>query len=81
MQAQAEDVLSAHFHYRVARDLGQLAPVSLCASADMREFYLHECRRRGMIEGNIKVEPLSFWRGDVALPGGAAPSPVAEAMV
>ncbi|MGB1220744.1 MAG: GH3 family domain-containing protein [Alcanivoracaceae bacterium] len=81
MQAQAEDVLSAHFHYRVARDLGQLAPVSLCASADMREFYLHECRRRGMIEGNIKVEPLSFWRGDVALPGDAAPSPVAEAMM
>lgn len=78
MQHQAEGVLSEHFHYRVARDLGQLAPVSLCASADMREFYLHECRRRGMIEGNIKVEPLSFWRGSVELPCEPLPLPLAE---
>jgi hypothetical protein len=35
------------------------------ALPDMRAVYLDQCRERGMIEGNIKIEPLRHWRGQV----------------
>ena len=31
----------------------------------MRQIYMDQCRERGMIEGNIKIEPLRHWRGAV----------------
>jgi hypothetical protein len=31
----------------------------------MRAIYLDQCRERGMIEGNIKIEPLRHWKGAV----------------
>lgn len=56
-----EAALAQHFHYQLARGLGQLAPARVVCRQDMREFYLHHCRLRGMIEGNIKIEPLRDW--------------------
>ncbi|EKF73455.1 hypothetical protein A11A3_13460 [Alcanivorax hongdengensis A-11-3] len=58
--------LQAHFHYQLARNLGQLAPVRAVVSPSMHEHYLSQCRQRGMIEGNIKIEALQYWPG--ALP-------------
>lgn len=66
--ADAEALLQQHFHYRLARSLRQLQPLAICQKPGMREVYLDACRRRGMIEGNIKIEPLRLFEGDVALP-------------
>tara|TARA_Y100001934_G_scaffold279037_3_gene381772 strand:+ start:1497 stop:3122 length:1626 start_codon:yes stop_codon:yes gene_type:complete len=64
--AQALDAaLQQHFHYQLARNLGQLAPLRCLIHPDMRERYLQHCRQRGMIEGNIKMESLQHWPGDL----------------
>jgi hypothetical protein len=63
--AQVERALQANFHYKLARELGQLQPAACVALPDMRAVYLDQCRERGMIEGNIKIEPLRHWRGQV----------------
>lgn len=55
--------LAEHFHYRLARNLDQLAPVQVWLGPGLRDYYLSQSRERGMIEGNIKVEPLRHWRG------------------
>ena len=59
----AETALLEHFHYRLARSLNQLSAARVVAAPDMRDFYLEQCRLRGMIEGNIKIEPLRRWDG------------------
>ncbi|MFP1683000.1 GH3 auxin-responsive promoter family protein [Alloalcanivorax sp. C16-1] len=64
--AALEQALCANFHYQLARNLQQLAPARCVARPGMHGFYLEQCRRRGMIEGNIKIETLQHWRG--ALP-------------
>lgn len=63
--AHIEAGLLRHFHYRLARELDQLAPAACIALPAMRELYLEQCRERGMIEGNIKIEPLRHWGGEV----------------
>lgn len=60
-----EVALQQHFHYQLARNLNQLAPVSCVVDPAMRERYLDQCRQRGMIEGNIKMESLKYWPGDL----------------
>ncbi|GAA5125170.1 GH3 family domain-containing protein [Alloalcanivorax gelatiniphagus] len=60
-----EQALQANFHYQLARNLQQLAPVRCLARPGMRDLYLEQCRRRGMIEGNIKMETLQHWRGEL----------------
>lgn len=78
----AKDVdawLAEHFHYRLARNLEQLAPLQVWVAPDMREYYLAQSRERGMIEGNIKVEPLRHWSGDIRPPDSSVVAP-AEAM-
>ncbi|MCG8440091.1 MAG: GH3 auxin-responsive promoter family protein [Pseudomonadales bacterium] len=64
---QLDAALQEHFHYQLARNLGQLAPVRCIVHANMRERYLHQCRQRGMIEGNIKMESLQHWPGALPL--------------
>ncbi len=64
--ATALDVaLQQHFHYQLARNLEQLAPLRCVIHPDMRERYLQQCRERGMIEGNIKMESLQYWPGEL----------------
>lgn len=66
-----EQALQGHFHYKLARELGQLQPAQCLLCPQMRDIYLGLCRDRGMIEGNIKVEPLRHWPG--ALPDALRP--------
>ena len=47
--------------YASVRDPQHAACVAL---PQMRAIYLDQCRERGMIQGNIKIEPLRHWRGD-----------------
>ncbi len=65
LSAHLEKALLGNFHYKLARELGQLQPAACIALPHMREIYLDQCRVRGMIEGNIKIEPLRHWRGEV----------------
>ncbi|MEQ3725564.1 GH3 auxin-responsive promoter family protein [Alcanivorax sp.] len=60
---KVEDQLQQHFHYQLARNLGQLEPLRCVVHPGMRERYLQQCRERGMIEGNIKMESLQYWPG------------------
>ncbi len=62
---QVESALLDNFHYKLARELGQLQPCACVALPQMREVYLEQCRLRGMIEGNIKIEPLRHWKGQM----------------
>lgn len=59
MDAEAE--LTTNFHYQLARDLGQLDVLKVCCSDDARELYYSRCEARGMVVGNIKIEPLVLW--------------------
>ncbi|MDX5298135.1 MAG: GH3 auxin-responsive promoter family protein, partial [Gammaproteobacteria bacterium] len=61
VQVQVEQALQTHFHYRLARDLGQLGPVVALCSVDARALYLTRSVQRGMIAGNVKIEPLLLW--------------------
>lgn len=65
LAAQVEKALQENFHYKLARELGQLQKAACVALPHMRAIYLDQCRERGMIEGNIKIEPLRHWRGAV----------------
>ncbi|MDE2401216.1 MAG: GH3 auxin-responsive promoter family protein [Burkholderiales bacterium] len=65
LASQVENALQGNFHYKLARELGQLQPAACVALPRMRDIYLDQCRLRGMIEGNIKIEPLRHWRGEV----------------
>jgi len=62
---QVEKALQANFHYKLARELGQLQSAGCIALPHMRAIYLDQCRERGMIEGNIKLEPLRHWKGQI----------------
>lgn len=59
--AAMESHLCKSFHYRLARDLGQLEPARCVCRAGAYEAYITACRQRGMIEGDIKVESLKHW--------------------
>ncbi len=63
--AKVESQLQQHFHYQLARNLGQLEPLRCVVHPAMRERYLQQCRQRGMIEGNIKMESLQYWPGQL----------------
>ncbi|WP_392340396.1 GH3 auxin-responsive promoter family protein [Moritella marina] len=64
--ANAEAELQACFHYQLARDLGQLDTLKVCCSQNARELYYSRCEARGMVVGNIKIEPLVLW--DIDMP-------------
>ncbi|MCG2901982.1 GH3 auxin-responsive promoter family protein, partial [Escherichia coli] len=55
---QIGQALRQHFHYELARDLGQLDQPRVCCVDNGWEGYKHVVMREGMIEGNIKPEPL-----------------------
>jgi hypothetical protein len=56
--ALLEQSLRAAFHYNLARDLGQLAPARVITAVDARRLYHEIGVARGMVMGNIKLEPL-----------------------
>lgn len=50
--------LKQNFHYELARNLGQLAPAQVVCVDDGWQYYKQLAMHSGMIEGNIKPEPL-----------------------
>jgi hypothetical protein len=56
--ALLEQTLHGAFHYALARDLGQLAPARVLTAPDALALYEAVGTARGMVSGNIKVEPL-----------------------
>jgi len=61
-QARSETLergLREFFHYDLARDLGQLAQAQVVTTPHARAVYEELGVLRGMVQGNIKVEPLS----------------------
>jgi hypothetical protein len=64
LAAELDEELSANPHYRLARALGQLAPVRL-QSLEPGAFgrYLERCRQRGQRWGDVKPLALSPLRG------------------
>ncbi|TCM60507.1 GH3 auxin-responsive promoter [Acinetobacter calcoaceticus] len=56
--AQLERLLKQNFHYELARDLGQLDPAQVLHVEDAWDYYKRLAMHNGMIEGNIKPEPL-----------------------
>jgi hypothetical protein len=61
MAARLEGVLRNHFHYELARDLGQLGPVRCMVSERAREIYAYRAEQRGMVAGDMKIDPLVLW--------------------
>ncbi|MBC7173943.1 MAG: GH3 auxin-responsive promoter family protein, partial [Polyangiaceae bacterium] len=53
-----EDTLRGAFHYALARDLDQLERAQVLTIPDARSLYETVGVARGMVAGNIKVEPL-----------------------
>jgi hypothetical protein len=53
-----DNLLKQNFHYELARNLGQLGPVQVICVDDGWLYYKQLAMRNGMIEGNIKPEPL-----------------------
>ena len=53
-----ERSLGTHFHYALARDLQQLEPATAVVVADGWQLYQQIAMAGGMIEGNIKPEPV-----------------------
>lgn len=76
---QLEAALQAHFHYKLARNLGQLDPARCICVPRAQQGYLDACRAQGMIEGNIKIEALRAWSGSLpfATPAERAAAEVA----
>jgi hypothetical protein len=58
LATQLDQALRQSFHYELARDLGQLASPRICIVSDGWASYKALAMRAGMIEGNIKPEPL-----------------------
>lgn len=56
--AQVDQLLRQHFHYELARDLGQLDLPQWRSAQDGWAAYKQLVMTDGMIEGNIKPEPL-----------------------
>ncbi|MEC7119064.1 MAG: GH3 auxin-responsive promoter family protein [Pseudomonadota bacterium] len=58
LAARLDQALAQNFHYELARDLGQLAAAQACIVLDGWAAYQALAVGTGMIEGNIKPEPL-----------------------
>ncbi|RKG30613.1 GH3 family domain-containing protein [Acinetobacter tianfuensis] len=56
--AQLDQQLKQNFHYELARNLGQLDEPEIKHVADAWHYYKTLAMHNGMIEGNIKPEPL-----------------------
>lgn len=56
-----EKQLNKHFHYKLARDLGQLDSADVLILEDALSIYTKARIKAGMVAGNIKIEPLILW--------------------
>jgi hypothetical protein len=56
-----EEQLCEHFHYKLARELGQLNSARVLIKQNALDLYAQYKVDQGMVKGNIKVEPLITW--------------------
>jgi len=59
-----ESALCESFHYKLARELGQLDQAQVLIMDNAMEIYTSHKSASGMVEGNIKIEPLVLWQND-----------------
>lgn len=59
LSASTDAALARVFHYRLARELGQLGPVEVRRSASPEALYQKILERKGMLTGDIKFESLA----------------------
>lgn len=62
LEKSLEEKLSKHFHYQLARELGQLEKAKVSIKTDALALYANHKVEQGMVKGNIKVEPLVLWQ-------------------
>jgi hypothetical protein len=60
-----EQELCKSFHYKLAREVGQLAPAACFISPDAKHYYEYRAAARNMIAGNVKMEDLVLWNCDL----------------
>ncbi len=65
LQERLEEKLQAHFHYQLARELGQLSMAGILIVKDAIQYYEDEKIKKGMTKGNIKIEPLILWQAEL----------------
>ena len=65
LQEKAEDLLCGLFHYRLARELGQLDPCRILLTSDPRSAYLDMMDANNTIAGNLKVESVALLKAPV----------------
>ncbi|MFP4039164.1 MAG: GH3 auxin-responsive promoter family protein [Desulfosudaceae bacterium] len=63
--AAAEAELRESYHYNLARDLNQLSATVCLVSPEARSLYHRRADARGMVAGNLKVEPVVLWNCDL----------------
>lgn len=59
--AWAETELQRVYHYNLARELNQLAAVRCVVSPEATAIYQERAEARGMVAGNLKLEPVVLW--------------------
>jgi len=78
LSKQLDKELRQNFHYELACDLGQLSHAICIRSRTAKKLYLSICKERGMLEGDIKIEPLKHCLNSAALnavlPGSPLPT-------
>jgi hypothetical protein len=60
-----EQELCKAFHYKLAREVGQLAPAACIISPNAKQYYEYRAAARNMIPGNLKMEELVLWNCDL----------------
>jgi hypothetical protein len=60
-----EQELTNSFHYKLAREVGQLAPAACIISRNAKQYYAYRAAARNMIAGNLKMEDLVLWNCDL----------------
>lgn len=61
LSEKLETRLCQSFHYKLARELGQLAQAKVMLAPDAMGIYTTHKIARGMVAGNIKIEPMVLW--------------------
>ena len=59
LAVEGELELCRSFHYKLARELGQLAPCRAKIISSAPDFYAKLAQHRGQVEGNLKAETLA----------------------
>ena len=62
----AEDLLGESFHYKLAAEIGQLGQLKAIFHPECRKIYQKRNENRGMILGDMKIEPLVLWNDNDA---------------